>query len=84
MQKPIAAEQLEAESAGGYPTPFAQRMGQARWRAVGNHSAAVAQFIVMGTRVPGDNAFYPDDDLAWLATEQGKVAVHKDGRPYLD
>jgi uncharacterized cupin superfamily protein len=47
-----------------------------------NHSAAVARFIVMGSRVPGDNAFYPDDDLAWLATEQGKLAVHKDGTPY--
>jgi uncharacterized cupin superfamily protein len=155
MQKPIAAEQLEAESAGGYPAPFAQRMGQAHWRALGNHfgltqfgvnletlqpqaqsalrhwhsladefvyvlqgeltlrtdagdavltagmcvgfkagdpnahhlvnnSAAVAQFIVMGTRAPGDNAFYPDDDLAWFATEAGKVAVHKDGSPYGD
>jgi uncharacterized cupin superfamily protein len=47
-----------------------------------NHSAAVAKFIVMGSRVPGDQAFYPDDDLTWLATETGKRPVHKDGTPY--
>jgi uncharacterized cupin superfamily protein len=47
-----------------------------------NRSAAEARFIVVGTRVPGDTAFYPDDDLAWFRTEAGRVAVHKDGTPY--
>ncbi len=47
-----------------------------------NRSAAQAQLIVMGARIPGDTAFYPDDDLAWFHTEQGRIAVHKDGTPY--
>jgi uncharacterized cupin superfamily protein len=47
-----------------------------------NRSALEARFIVVGARVPGDTAFYPDDDLAWFRTEIGRVAVHKDGTPY--
>ena len=47
-----------------------------------NHSKARAQFVVVGSRVPGDMAFYPDDDLASMLTEHGKLAVHKDGTPY--
>ena len=47
-----------------------------------NRSAARARFLVVGTRVPGDTAFYPDDDLVWFRTEKGRFAVHKDGRPY--
>lgn len=47
-----------------------------------NRSAAVATFIVLGSRVPGDAAFYPDDDLAWFHTEDGKRKVHKDGTAY--
>jgi uncharacterized cupin superfamily protein len=47
-----------------------------------NRGPAGARLLVMGTRVPGDNAFYPDDDIAWLQTESGKVAVHKDGKAY--
>jgi uncharacterized cupin superfamily protein len=37
---------------------------------------------VVGSRVPGDTGFYPDDDLAWFRTEKGRIAVHKDGTPY--
>jgi uncharacterized cupin superfamily protein len=47
-----------------------------------NRSDAVAHYLVIGSRVAGDVSFYPDDDLAWLATEDGDKAVHKDGRPY--
>ncbi|HSW06485.1 cupin domain-containing protein [Aquabacterium sp.] len=47
-----------------------------------NRSAALAKFIVVGSRVPGDMAFYPDDDLAVFVTEHGRRAVHKDGTPY--
>jgi uncharacterized cupin superfamily protein len=49
-----------------------------------NRSPVPAKFIVMGSRVPGDVAFYPDDDLAWFTTETGKVAVHKNGSPFLE
>jgi uncharacterized cupin superfamily protein len=47
-----------------------------------NRSALEARFIVVGSRTPGDSAFYPDDDLAIFSTEGGRVWVHKDGRRY--
>lgn len=47
-----------------------------------NRSSKPLRFIVVGSRVPGDNAFYPDDDVAWFADENKRSAVHKDGSPY--
>jgi uncharacterized cupin superfamily protein len=47
-----------------------------------NRSDATAKFLVVGSRIPGDDAFYPDDDIAWFATPDGSVMVHKDGSPY--
>lgn len=47
-----------------------------------NRSAQAARFLVVGTRVPGDRAYYPDDDLAWFDTESGVVAAHKNGTRY--
>lgn len=149
----IAATSIEQESGSSYPEPLNTRMGQASWRALGDHfglsqfglnhetlkpgaqssarhwhtlndefvymlegelilrmddcesilspgmcigfkagvrnghqlvnrSAAPAHFLVVGSRIPGDTAFYPDDDLAWFQTESGWIPTHKDGRPY--
>jgi uncharacterized cupin superfamily protein len=47
-----------------------------------NDSGAPASYLVMGSRVPGDNAFYPDDDVVWVRTAEGHYPAHKDGRPY--
>lgn len=47
-----------------------------------NKSNTVTKFMVVGSRVPGDLTFYPDDDLAWFVIEHGRIAVHKDGTPY--
>ena len=47
-----------------------------------NRSAATARFLVVGSRVPGDNAFYPDDDLLWIETEHGHYPARRDGTPY--
>jgi uncharacterized cupin superfamily protein len=47
-----------------------------------NRSQRPARYLVMGSRVPGDNAFYPDDDLMWIDTENGAYPAHKDGTPY--
>ena len=47
-----------------------------------NRRPASAKLLVMGARVPGDNAFYPDDDIIWLHTQEGKVAAQKDGTAY--
>lgn len=49
-----------------------------------NRGTTAATFIVVGSRVAGDNTFYPDDDLAWLRTESGRVAARKNGQPYRD
>ncbi len=47
-----------------------------------NRSGAPAVYLEIGTRVDGDNAFYPDDDLMWCEDENGAFAAHKDGRRY--
>jgi uncharacterized cupin superfamily protein len=47
-----------------------------------NRSHLTARFIVVGSRIPGDTGFYPDDDIAWFRTETTRLAVHKDGSPY--
>ena len=47
-----------------------------------NRSDAVATYLEIGSRIPGDNAFYPDDDLMWIEREDGMHAAHKDGRSY--
>ena len=49
-----------------------------------NRSTSDAQYLILGSRVPGDGCFYPDDDLAWFPSESGETAAHKDGTPYLD
>jgi uncharacterized cupin superfamily protein len=47
-----------------------------------NRSASAATYLEIGNRIEGDNAFYPDDDLMWIADENGEYAAHKDGRRY--
>jgi uncharacterized cupin superfamily protein len=47
-----------------------------------NRSGAAATYLEVGTRIEGDNALYPDDDLMWSEDEGGVFAAHKDGRRY--
>ena len=47
-----------------------------------NRSTASATYLEIGNRTEGDNAYYPDDDLAWGTDENGRFAAHKDGRRY--
>jgi uncharacterized cupin superfamily protein len=47
-----------------------------------NRSQRLAKYLEIGNRTEGDIAFYPDDDLMWIETEEGRVAAHKDGRRY--
>lgn len=47
-----------------------------------NRGGAPARFLEVGSRIEGDNAFYPDDDLMWCEDEQGVYAAHRDGRRY--
>ena len=41
-----------------------------------------AGHLEIGNRDPGDNAFYPDDDLMWVDAGDGPYGAHKDGRAY--
>lgn len=47
-----------------------------------NRSDQPARLLVLGARVPGDDCFYPDDDLMWVESEAGSYAAHKDGVRY--
>lgn len=47
-----------------------------------NRGTLPASYLVIGSRIPGDNAFYPDDDLMWVETADGVKAAHKDGKFY--
>jgi uncharacterized cupin superfamily protein len=58
------------------------RAGDTDAHLVANRGASPARYLMIGGRVAGDVSFYPDDDLAWLETETGTIAVHKDGRHY--
>ena len=48
-----------------------------------NRSQEEATFLVVGSRVRGDKAHYPDDDFQWLVEEDGSWhAARKDGTRY--
>ena len=67
---------LRAGQCAGYPA--ASRDGH----HFINRAAKPARYLEIGTNVEGDQAFYPDDDLMWIETENGMIAAHKDGRRY--
>src|SRR5947208_9474581 len=73
-----AGEQtLHAGMCAGYPA------GSNDGHHFVNRSQKPAKYLEMGTNVPGDTAFYPDDDLALIETQDGDMAyTHKDGRRY--
>lgn len=47
-----------------------------------NRGTEVARYLEVGSRIDGDNAFYPDDDLMIGEDENGWFYAHKDGRRY--
>ena len=47
-----------------------------------NNSGEPVSFLVVGTRHPEDDAYYPDIDLQILKRGQGGVFSHKNGEPY--
>ncbi len=70
-----AGEQvLTAGMCAGYPA------GSRDGHHFVNRGAVPAQYLEIGTRVKGDMAIYPDDDLMWRDDGDGKYAAHKDGR----
>ena len=72
-----AGEQLlKAGTCAGYPA------GARDAHHFVNRSEGPARYLEIGSRIPGDRAFYPDDDLIWGEDENGEFAAHKDGRRY--
>ena len=67
---------LRAGMCAGYPA------GSKNGHHFINRSQKPAKYLEMGTNVPGDTAFYPDDDLMFVETQNGIVYAHKDGRKY--
>ena len=58
------------------------KAGASRGHHLVNRSSQEATFIVVGTRLQGDSAHYPEDDLAMLRDDSGRHWVHKSGTPY--
>lgn len=72
-----AGEQtLSAGACAGYPA------GNRDAHHFINRSDKPATYLEIGSRVDGDNAFYPDDDIMWCDDGNGEYAAHKDGRRY--
>ena len=70
-------QQVGAGDAVGFPG------GREDGHCLINRSSAPAQFLVVGSRIDDDMAYYPDDDLQWKVTASGDwVATHKDGTDY--
>ena len=69
-------ETLRAGDAAGF------KAGDANGHCLQNRSASDALALEIGTRVPGDAAYYPDIDL--VAPPEGVPAIytHRDGTPY--
>jgi uncharacterized cupin superfamily protein len=67
---------LSAGMCAGYPA------GSKNGHHFINRSQKPAKYLEIGANVPGDTAFYPDDDLMFIETEDGIVYAHKDGRRY--
>ena len=47
-----------------------------------NRGPGPASYLEIGNRDPGDNGFYPDDDLMWCDQGEGVYAGHKNGTRY--
>jgi uncharacterized cupin superfamily protein len=48
-----------------------------------NETTAEVVYLEVGDRSPGDEGFYPDDDLKALMEDGKWKFVHKDGTPYV-
>lgn len=76
---------LRAGDCAGYPA------GLENAHHLLNRSDTPALYLEVGSRLPGDTAHYPDDDLMWVTGETSEpaglpisaaIAAHKDGRRY--
>jgi uncharacterized cupin superfamily protein len=71
-------EVLRAGDAAGF------RAHDANGHCLQNRSDGDARVLEIGTRVPGDTAYYSDIDMVAPAGGEPAVYTHRDGTPYSD
>jgi uncharacterized cupin superfamily protein len=71
-------EVLRAGDSAGF------RAGDTNGHCLQNRSTADARVLEIGTRVPGDSAFYSDIDMVAPAGGQPALYTRRDGTPYPD
>jgi uncharacterized cupin superfamily protein len=69
-------QRLRAGMAAGFPA------GKADGHHLVNRSGEEVMYLEMGDRLPGDEAIYPDADLAARQVSASWLITHKDGRSY--
>ena len=69
-------EVLRAGDSAGFPA------GDTNGHCLQNRSSADARILEIGTRVPGDSAYYSDIDMVAPAGGQPALYTHRDGTPY--
>lgn len=77
----LVTDEGETEMSSGMVAGFSA--GRANAHHLINRSEVDARFLVVGSRVPGDDVHYPHDDFKWAVADDGTwFAAHKDGTPY--
>jgi uncharacterized cupin superfamily protein len=71
-------EVLRAGDAAGFPA------GDRNGHCLQNRSDSHARVLEIGTRVPGDAAYYSDIDMVAPAGGEPAIYTHRDGTPYPD
>ena len=71
-------EVLRAGDSAGFPA------GDTNGHCFQNRSDREAEILEVGTRVPGDTAYYPDIDMVAPADGKPAAYAHRDGTPYPD
>ena len=74
----VGEEVLRAGDAAGFPA------GDANGHCLQNRSNADAQVLEIGTRVPGETAYYSDIDMVSQSDGNRGVYTRRDGTPYPD
>jgi len=77
----LVTDEGESEFTPGMCVGF--KAGEPNGHHLINRSGSDAVFLVVGSRASNDGVNYPDDDIQWLKTSDGKyVAARKDGSAY--
>jgi uncharacterized cupin superfamily protein len=71
-------ETLRAGDCAGFPA------SEGNGHCLQNRSGDEALVLEVGTRIPGDSAYYPDIDMVAPAGGKPAMYTHRDGTPYTD